>query len=413
MPRKSKNTQRGSNVALRKKKAHAKWEAVLGVKAAHPSLSLRSLALRYGVCSRALQARWKRYEAAYAAGDAHAISTASDNHRGGHNRVFTKQQEDLLAAQIKAADPAMTQPQIQDAALSLHRSVRIADGVRELPLRQQREFHASDGFVSAFKKRNRLSSHTMKAKYRSAHRDQLQMEYDALEYVRAARNAVDTYGPEMVMNMDETPVPKVEHPRSGVVETASPHAAPCSTSTNPKLNFTAFACITASGEKLPLSVVLKGKTQVVVRKILRGASAAVHRIRFYTSLKGWINSAIVVKWINEVVGPYTGGRPAALLLDDYAAHWTDDVKAAAGAIQLELIKVPPSQTVEYQPLDVCYHGPMANIRASIWMTQRMLFPDAVETNQGAVERAQLAYDAMSKKAGIDAFAKAYIIDVQD
>lgn len=397
---------------LRKRQRERKWAVLLQQKAAQPWLTLRSLARMHGVCAQTLQDHWRRYLAARDAGDAAAISSASSDHRGGHNRTFTAAQESVLAAQIKAADPALTQTQIQNAALSLHRSIRIADGVRALPMRKQRTFHASDGFVSAFKKRNRLSSHTMKAKYQSAARDRQQMEYDVLEYIHAARTAVDKYGPELVLNMDETPVAKVEHPHTGVVATGSPHTAPCNTTASPKYNFTCFACISAAGDKLPLGMVLKGKTQLVVRRMLAGASAAVRRIHFYTSQKGWINSAIMVQWLSEVVQPYTRGRPAALLLDDYKAHWTEAVKNAAAAMNLELIKVPPSQTDEYQPLDVCYHGPMAIIRASYWMVQRMLMPDAADTKQAAALRAQLAYDEMSKQAGIDAFAKAYIIDVQ-
>jgi len=412
MPRHTHNSKRGSTVLLRKRQRERKWATVLQHKAAQQWRSLRALAQLHGVCARALQTRWQRYLALHAAGNPAALTLASSERRGGHNRAFTAEEEQLLAAEIKAADPAMTQAQIQSAALSLHRSIQLAKGERVLPTRAGHPFHASDGFVSAFKKRNRLSSHKMKATYHAAARDTQQMEYDVLEYVHAARTAVDKYGPQLVLNMDETPVPKVEHPCTGVVATASPHAAPCGTSASPKQNFTSFACIAASGDKLPLSMVLKGKTQLVVRRMLRGASPAVRRIHFYTSQKGWINSDILVRWIHEVVQPYTAGRPAALLLDDYPAHWTAEVKAAAAAIQLELIKVPPSQTAEYQPLDVCYHGPMANIRARLWMVQRRLLPDAKDTNQAAAERAQLAYDAMSKQAGADAFAKAYIIDVQ-
>ncbi len=111
-----------------------------------------------------------------------------------------------------------------------------------------------------------------------------------------------------------------------------------------------------------------------------------------------------------MLAPYIHGAPAALLLDDYPAHWTDEVHAAAAAMKLQLIKVPPKQTIEYQPLDVCYHGPMSKLRQRLWKENRQLFPDAEDTNKAAAERAQLAYQAMSRKAGVNAFRKAFIVD---
>ena len=410
MARKSRNTQRGSSVLARKRRAQRKWESLLLAKAARPSLSLRSLALQHGVCPRALQARWKRYRCAEAAGDERPILAASDNHRGGHNRTFTPSQEALLAAQIKAASPAMTHTQIQGAALSLHRSIHVAYGVRHLALREQRPFHAADGFVTAFKRRNRLSSHVMKGRKHRAADNTVQQENEVLQFVHDARTAVDTFGPRMVLNMDETPIPKVEHPHSGVVATGSGLAAPCPTTAGNKLNVTCFCCISAAGDKLQMCAVLRGKTQRVVNNMLRDAAPAVHRTRFYYSQKGWVNASIIIQWLQEVVAPYTRGAAAALLLDDYPAHWTDEVQAAAAAMNLQLIKVPPKQTMEYQPLDVCYHGPMSKARQRLWKEKRQLFPDAADSNQAAAERAQLAYEAMSRQAGIDAFRKAYLVD---
>lgn len=410
MPRKSRNTQRGSNVLLRKRKAQRKWGEVLRAKAVRPSLSLRSLANQHGVCRVALQARWKRYLAAHAAGDEDAISTACANNRGGHNRTFTQQQEVLLASQIKAANPALTHTALQGAALSLHRSTRLADGRRHLGLRHHREFHASNGFVTAFKRRNRLSSHVMRSRKATAAADLEEQQYDALQFVHDARTAVETYGSRLVLNMDETPVPKVEHPHSGVVATASGLAAPCSTTAGNRLNTTCFCCISAAGDKLPMGVVVCGKTQRVVNNLLKDAPSAVRRGRFFFLQSGWMNAGIMVRWLHDVVRPYTNEEPAALLLDDYAAHWTEEVVDCANAMNLQLIHVPPKQTIEYQPLDVCYHGPMAKRRQQLWAIARSLFPDTVDSKQASVERAILAYESMSRQAGVDAFRKAYIVD---
>src|SRR5438309_9613061 len=106
MPRKAGNTERGSRVLREKRKRERKWESLLLFKAARPALSLRSLALSHYVSVRELQRRWKRHEAAMAAGDPAPATTASSDRRGGHNRAFSTEQEQLLHALVERATPA-------------------------------------------------------------------------------------------------------------------------------------------------------------------------------------------------------------------------------------------------------------------------------------------------------------------
>lgn len=394
-----------------KQQQERKWRSLLMSKAADRSLSLRALAREQDVCARSLQERWQRFLHAEAAGDPSPIDTASSNHRGGHNRVFTPDQEAMLAAQAEAAVPAMTHTQLQGAALSLRRSILLEQGRHALPLRHLRNFHASNGFITELKRRNRLSSHRMRPRKReSPDQDVLAEEHAILQFVHDVRCAVDTYGPARVLNMDETPVPQCEHPATGIVRTGSGLAAPCTTSAGNRLNVTHFACISAAGDKLPLSAVLRGKTDRCLNKIRQGASAATRRVRLYYSHSGWINAAILIQWLKDVVRPWTGGLPAALVLDDYAAHWTPEVCMAASEMRLQLIKVPPGKTIEYQPLDVCFHGPMARARQRIWSERRHLLPDAADSFQAAVERAQLAYESMSKQATTNAWSRAWLVD---
>lgn len=202
MARKSRNTKRGSTVLHRKQQQERKWRSILTSKAADRSLSLRALAREHGVCARSLQERWQRFLHAEAADDPSPIDTASSNHRGGHNRAFTPAQEELLAAQAEAAVPAMTHTQLQGAALSLRRSILLAQGRHALPLRHLRNFHASNGFITDLKRRNRLSSHRMRPRKRdSPDKDVVAEEHAILQFVLDVRTAVDTYGAARVLNM--------------------------------------------------------------------------------------------------------------------------------------------------------------------------------------------------------------------
>lgn len=411
MTRHPRNTERGSQVLLRKRQQERKYRDALQTHIDSPGRSLRSIAIELHLCPREVQRRWQRYTTAVATDEASSLSMATSDRRGGHNRAFTVQHELLLRELVLGAPTAMTHNEIQRAALQLHHDVNVASSRSLRSTRSAVTFKASSRFVTQFKRRQRLSSHRVSLKFRSASApDPVEQEHNILEYVKDVRTAIDAYGAHNVLNMDETPVPKCEHPITGVVATGSGHAAQCKTDAGNRLNVTHFPTISAAGNHLQLCAIIKGKTERTLKKIRTDASAATSRVRLYYSPSGWMNSAILVRWLTDVIQPYLAGRAGALIMDDYHAHWTDEVRAAAAAIDLELIKVPPGLTCEYQPLDVQFNGPMVKERQRIWLRHRMEFPDSKDSEQKAVERAQMAYEGISKSSTVDAWRKAYLVD---
>lgn len=387
---------------------HAVEEAI-AVRVDNPARDLRSLAAEHGISYHTLWRRWRRYAAAQAAGDDAAMADASVDHRGGSNRTFSLQQEALLKDIVLAAEPAMGHQQIRDAALQIARDVgvaRHAHALRDVPV-----FTASDGFVTAFKRRNRLSSHrTALLHVSAAEAARRDIEEESFQFVTSVRGAIDSYGAARVFNMDETPTQMCDAPTTGVVATGSKDPARVRTAFLTRHNITTFPCISAAGDKLPLCAIVKGKTARSLKKITDGASAAVGRVRLYLSQKGWMTTDIMKQWFSDVILPRTHGEPAALLLDRYGCHWTDDVVAAAEAIHLELIAVPGGATSTLQPLDVCFNGPMLKARQRIWREMKVNRPDAEDTYQLAVERSQLAYESMSKPATRAAWIRAQLVD---
>ena len=177
-----------------------------------------------------------------------------------------------------------------------------------------------------FKRRNHLSSHRRSLKYVSQSAlDPIEQEHTILTYVHEARDAIDKYGARNTLNMDETPVPKCEHPITGIVETNSGRAAECKTDAGNRLNVTHFPCISASGKKLQMCAIIKGKTPRTLKKIVVGASPAVSRVRLYYSQSGWINAGIVIRWLEDV-------RPGGTLINSTfilaAACFTSSVQCA-------------------------------------------------------------------------------------
>jgi hypothetical protein len=398
-------------VAARKRKQESLYGDALRDKAAAPRFSLASIAGRHQVCARELQRRWRRYQAAVRDGHPSPLTCAASDRRGGHNRAFAAQHESLLKDLVLNAPTTMTQNEIQSTALQLHHDVNVASSRSLRTTRSVVSFKASPRFITQFKRRQRLSSHRSSLKFRSASApDPVEQEHNILQYVNDVRTAIDTYGARNVLNMDETPVPKCEHPITGVVATGSGHAAQCRTDAGNRLNVTHFPAISAAGNHLQLCAIIKGKTERTLKKIRTDASAVTSRVRLYYSPSGWTNSAILVRWLADVVQPYLAGRAGALVMDDYHAHWTEDVRAAAAAIRLKLIKVPPGLTCEYQPLDVQFNGPMVKERQRIWLRHRLACPDAKDSEQKAVERAQMAYEGISRSSTVDAWRKAFLVN---
>ena len=114
-------------------------------------------------------------------------------------------------------------------------------------------------------------------------------------------------------------------------------------------------------------------------------------------------------WLREVVQPHTRSQSAALLLDSYRAHFTPAVIAAADAINLQLIQVPGGTTSELQPLDLNVNGALLMQRRRLWSHLKLVNPFASDTLQAAVERAQLAYQSISKATVVGALEKAHLL----
>ena len=414
MPRKSSNTERGSIVGLHKRQRQQRWRELLVCKQRAPFLSLRQLAHAHALDESAARKRFKAYQAARAAGqdEDSALDTASRDARGGSNRVFTPQQEALLGEIVRGAAPSLTHTLIQQEALRFQRDCEVSAGhgsSRHLrsagPL-----FTASDGFVSGLKRRQRLSSHRTAVEHKRRADPDRDTELEKIAFVVEVRDAIDRYGPALVLNMDETPVPLLDAPITAVVATASKKAAKIHTPINVGTKVTTFPTISASGVHLPLCAILKGKTPRCLRKVQEHASVDVKKVQLYYSEKGWVNEGIMALYFRDVLLPYTHCRPAALIVDSYRAHFTPAVRAAAAAMELQLIQVPGGCTAELQPLDVNFNRTLLMKRKQIWARHKLLFPFAADSAQAAIERAQAAYADINESLTAEAFRSCSLID---
>ena len=87
----------------------------------------------------------------------------------------------------------------------------------------------------------------------------------------------------------------------------------------------------------------------------------------------------------------------------------DEVRAAAAAMNLELIQVPPGATATLQPLDVQYNATLLNARKMLWREQKAQDAYAEDSHQAAIERQAMAYAARTKAEGVAAFRKSFLL----
>lgn len=415
MGRKPRNTERGSRVQHEKCKRRDAFLRTFRSKTANPALSLTALAKQERLGRSQVFLRWKQYSSAV---DDAGRMAACENHSGGHNRTFTPAQSALLADQVLALNAA-TYSAIRDVALEMKNSIdseHAAVAHRRHLRSDPPEFVASASFITRLKRQYRMSSIRAKLVHQrrpaaadadGAVRDE---EREAEEYLVEVNCAINDFGARMVLNMDETPVKLAEVPRTAIRRTNSREAAKITTHVNERLNITTFPTISAGGDKLKMCAIIQGTTERTLRKATADASDTAKRVQLYYSETGWINQGIMLQYLKDVVEPYTRGQPAALIMDDYKAHWTPAVQAAAAVMNLLLIHVPnfKGATAMLQPLDAQFNGPLKGKRMKLWAAYHARVPDAADSYAQMVERIQLAYNEMTKDDVILAFRKALI-----
>lgn len=124
--------------------------------------------------------------------------------------------------------------------------------------------------------------------------------------------------PDMVINMDETPV-YYDMPSSRTISILGESTTAINTTGKMKKRITAVLAITASGKLLPTMVILKGlkkipKIPVPSNIILRVAT------------KSSMTEHLMLDWISSVLEPHVSlesSSKSLLILDDFSSHKTE------------------------------------------------------------------------------------------
>ncbi|EIW70838.1 hypothetical protein TREMEDRAFT_28837, partial [Tremella mesenterica DSM 1558] len=166
------------------------------------------------------------------------------------------------------------------------------------------------------------------------------------------------YSPSCIFNMDESPfslsyeqrvrrIGPRNHPHNG-------QAIPSS-----REHITAVHCIGIDSAPVPPLIIFQGAQ-------LQESWTAEHekdvRQIATVSNSGWINSYIMIQWLETVFDPFTkdiaNGRRRLLFLDGAEPHTKVDFLEACWAKNIVCIILPANMTDKFQPLDVDFFKPL-------------------------------------------------------
>jgi DDE superfamily endonuclease len=141
------------------------------------------------------------------------------------------------------------------------------------------------------------------------------------------------YPANRIFNMDETSWP-LQPALTRLLHESGSRAKPTVEGGVSKSAFTIMVTVAASGAKLPVMLVAKGKTELCMSKFDVRMDSREAQCCF--SETGWTRSAVMIEYLKVVVQPYLAGEPGLLVLDNYSAHCTAEVKACAEAMNVKL-----------------------------------------------------------------------------
>lgn len=126
---------------------------------------------------------------------------------------------------------------------------------------------------------------------------------------------------------------------------------------------TLIACISASGEALPASLIYPAANQAIYSGWVEDIKPGEHSVFVSSSSTGWSNNEIALAWLEQVFDRATKAtarrKYRLLILDGHGSHVTPDFIEYANQRKILVMILPPHSTHRLQPLDVCLFSPLA------------------------------------------------------
>ena len=229
------------------------------------------------------------------------------------------------------------------------------------------EFQAGRTLVENFLKRWNLSMRKPHLRRRTAPDD-----HAIGRFLLEMNLAQMQFPPSLILNVDETCWRLINGQVRTLARTGQEDVHVMTRLTE-KSDITAIACVTLSGERLPLWIIAKGTTPVCEEKFRTAPNLrrAIGRHLFVDhSESGWSTGEVMIRylsWLKE----RNGGRLIYVLWDLHASHRDERVKEWAKNEEIGLLYIPAGQTNEWQPLDRRVFGSLKS-RAMKLLNEKMI-----------------------------------------
>jgi hypothetical protein len=331
------------------------------------------------------------------------VGSGCSSTRGGHNRAFDKEWEQRFASRLK------TEYIDQHLPLSLHDIQLIAQwehrhGKGATRRSHHHKFVASMGWCHNFIERNNLRQRRPGRRTISLSPDEVK---DELAFIASVKDAITKYGADYVLNLDET-MWRIIIPVLTILARRGDPSPFLNVDCDLKKGMTAACIVSASGRRLPVSVITKGKTQRCLKKL--GAGRYPNDVVAKYTANGWMTSKMLCEIITDVIVPYCDGHSCALIIDQARSHMADEVKDACAKASIKLIYVPSGLTATRQPLDIGGFGPMKSHARHAWRIARIHHIDHTPTFSDAVAIMVAAWKKIKARTIRHAFRRAFDMD---
>lgn len=211
-----------------------------------------------------------------------------------------------------------------------------------------KEFTASNTWVYKFMMRNGLV-------FRKPHYER-RGNIDLREvdrYIMEIFFAIEKYGLEKIINMDETSILNHNMPNKVIGRKGVENIKAKKENINEKESSTFIGSISMDPTvKIPLTIVAKGKTKKSEKKY--GITENDEELITHSE-NGWVTPSVMItylRWLKQTLG----FDEFVLILDVYKSHVTQAVKNEAKKLGIQLIYVPACATGWLQPLDRRVYG---------------------------------------------------------
>jgi hypothetical protein len=217
-------------------------------------------------------------------------------------------------------------------------------------------FSASSSFRLGYLRRHGLSFRTATPKKNDPKHDAEVIE----KFLQRLRAALDHYGHDHVVNMDETAWRDIQM-TGKTIAPKGVKSVPIDVHGDPKAGMSVACTISADARKFPPIYILRADSEHCLDSL--GAAVPAERVTF--THNGWMNTEVMLKylsWLHFAMNE----EACALVMDSFPGHVTDAVYVKADILAIEIIPVPKGLTGEYQPLDRGGFGPLKKMSQVLW-----------------------------------------------